>query len=409
MADQYETRQTLTFVQRFSLADFRMVLLCLAVLIYAAFGSPTPDTPGVFEFGLAVLLCAAVGVDGAVFAVRGARRDLAVHAVLFFGVSVPLLYALAAGNDARLILRDAIAFLYFMMPLFLVPLFRKTHVLWLVFSVTCLGALFAVRTFETIPYLGAGEALFYLANMPSVLFAAIFCAGLAIQHFVGRWSWKTPLMILLLAAVSFTALLPVLETQQRASVGVFVVCVSALFAVYSMRVPKRGVLLLVLLMAGGVLFVDQIAAHFEVLGRKTQLVGVNMRFAEWQAVWQEISGNPLTLLIGQGWGASFASPAVADFRVNFTHGLLSSLLLKTGLVGLVLGCVYIGVLLRRALPAFSVYPALWLALAGPIAIDVLLYASFKSLDFGLVLALFSWLGYVHKCSKADINTKLKSA
>jgi len=118
-----------------------------------------------------------------------------------------------------------------------------------------------------------------------------------------------------------------------------------------------------------------------------------MRSAEWAAVWAEVSAHPISLLIGKGWGATFSSPAVADIEVNFTHGLLSSLLLKTGLIGLGLGLVYLGALGRGWLNMFKTHPVIVVALGGPILIDVFLYASFKSLDFGLMLLLLASLRF----------------
>ena len=121
-----------------------------------------------------------------------------------------------------------------------------------------------------------------------------------------------------------------------------------------------------------------------------------MRAEEWCAVWAEIAAHPLSLIFGQGWGATFSSPAVADIEVNFTHGLLSSLLLKTGLAGFALGLAYLYGLGRVLVRLFSGYPVVVLAVAGPVLIDVVLYASFKSLDFGLVLALIPALLYSSK-------------
>jgi hypothetical protein len=137
----------------------------------------------------------------------------------------------------------------------------------------------------------------------------------------------------------------------------------------------------------------QLQPVFDSLMRKTQIVGANMRVQEWQAVWAEISGSPLSVTFGQGWGARFASPAVADINVNFTHGLLSSLLLKTGVFGMLLGAAYIMTLLGRLKPYLKTHIVVVFAIAAPIAIDVFLYASFKSLDFGLVLALIPALLY----------------
>ena len=65
--------------------------------------------------------------------------------------------------------------------------------------------------------------------------------------------------------------------------------------------------------------------------------------------------------------------------------------MKNGLIGLVLGGVYIGGLLRVLFARLGASYIVVLALAAPILIDVFLYASFKSLDFGLVLLLAAYV------------------
>jgi hypothetical protein len=105
------------------------------------------------------------------------------------------------------------------------------------------------------------------------------------------------------------------------------------------------------------------AQLFGELVHKTELVGVNARGAELAAVWQEISVTPGKLLWGAGWGGMFESPAVANIRVNYTHSLLTSMLLKTGVMGLVLTALYIGAIMTGLLRQVRHCPVL--ALAGP--------------------------------------------
>ena len=387
---------------RYSLDIYKLRagFLCLAVTIYALWGSPTPDDPGMLEVLIAALLILAVGVSG-VRMVAFERNEIPVRLAqifLLFGLSVPLLGGVLSGNDFGLLLRDVIPFLFMMLPLLLLPLIEKNDERFLLFSVLSLGFLFALRASFEIPFLGKGEELYYLANMPSVLFAAVFCAGLAAQGFVERFNFKAVLKALVLCGVAALCVWPMIETQQRASIGVFVLSLVVLIAVFGIKHPRRIFIVVLAFMCAGGLFVSDILNVFETLNRKTELVGVNMRAAEWAAVWNEISGNALSLFFGQGWGATFSSPAVADIDVNFTHGLLSSLLLKTGLVGLMFGVGYLLALGRILRSAFKVQPVLVLAIAGPVLIDVFLYASFKSLDFGLVLALIPAVLYANKQS-----------
>ena len=92
----------------------------------------------------------------------------------------------------------------------------------------------------------------------------------------------------------------------------------------------------------GGLFYANLWDVIEALWNKTRLHGGNMRLAEWRAVLDVIGNNLPSTLFGTGWGGTFSSPAVAEIRVNFTHSLLSSLLLKTGLVGFGFTVFYLG-------------------------------------------------------------------
>ena len=99
---------------------------------------------------------------------------------------------------------------------------------------------------------------------------------------------------------------------------------------------------------------------------------------------------------GLGWGGTFESPAVGDVRVNYTHSFVSCMLLKSGMLGAALAVAYligsfIGI--TRLLPRHLV---LGLALAGPLLIDSVLYASYKWLDFGLLLLLISAAVQLHR-------------
>ena len=188
--------------------------------------------------------------------------------------------------------------------------------------------------------------------------------------------------------------LPIVITAQRASMAAIVVYAFLALGVLWLRAPWR--MSVVAVVMGTVIimtFGGSIAEAYATFSTKSDLVGANMRFEEWAAVWGEISAHPLTLLFGQGWGASFSSPAVADINVNYTHSLLSSMLLKLGLTGFVLCGAYICGLLYALMRIFRSNEIIVMAIVAPILIDVFLYAAFKSLDFGLLLTLIPVMIY----------------
>jgi len=372
---------------------FQGGMLCLAILIYGAWGSPTPDSPGWLELLIAALLAASVGISGLmgafIFRTKDPRWKQTGQILLIFGLSVPLLGGLWGGYERGFIIRDLAAFGFMVLPVFLWPLIQVQANMArpFVYAAAALGILFALRASFDVPSLAVGEELFYLANMPSVLFAAVFLGGTAMQIFVRDCTLRAVLVAFALLAFVGVSLWSMIEMQQRASLGVFVLSIVCVYGLCLWRNARRSFVLVCFLVILVVFLWPEVGNVLNDMERKTALVGGNMRVEEWRAVWEEISIHPLSLFFGQGWGATFSSPAVADIRVNYTHGLLSSLLFKTGLVGFSLGGVYLLALARTGLRLFAHAPVLALALAGPILIDVFLYASFKSLDFGLMLAL----------------------
>ncbi|HEY0901002.1 MAG TPA: hypothetical protein VGD95_02655, partial [Micavibrio sp.] len=106
-------------------------------------------------------------------------------------------------------------------------------------------------------------------------------------------------------------------------------------------------------------------------------------------VWESFRDQPLSLLWGQGWGAGLVSPAVGPDMVNYTHNLFTTYLLKGGLVAVALVFIYLVGLCRGLWPLIWAHPVRALAVAAPFFIDITLYASFKSLDFGLLLLLIA--------------------
>ena len=381
-------------------ADLRLFSLFLAIVLYACFGSPTPDSIGAMEGVVGGLLVFAIGVSGFAYVLKRDVRQSAWFAVgqlfLLYGLCVGLIGAMVSGAELSAVMRDVLPFGFMFLPLFLVSRYQDGRVRdALIFLFCLLGIVFALRASAPVLGLSFGlgyDALYYLGNSPAVLFAALFLWGIGIKSVAEALTPFHIVRALLFLSLSFLALIPIALTQQRAGIGAF-----ALYAFLSVVYlfsfsPRRmivvaGVFVPILMWLGA----GAISGTYSVLETKTSLVGFNMRFEEWRAVWDAITVHPLSFLFGQGWGARFASPAVADIEVYFTHSLLSSMLLKLGLSGLILCCGYIGVLFCLLLKGMRSNLLLVMAISAPLLIDVFLYAAFKSLDFGLLLALIPLL------------------
>ncbi len=374
--------------------SFRFLSLLVALGLYAFASSPTPDNPGLIEIIIGLLLCI-VAISGAwtmVLHVKEMRNlwQSSGMVLMIYGLSVPLCLGLAYGQDTGLILRDMLPFLFMGFALFASDIFvgepyRFKIFLWAVVGVGLVQAarsLLPIYDFLIFDFSGVSE-LYYFANSPFVLLAALMCLAAMVKFFMaGRYP-----LILLLGLLIVVPLAAMVFTLQRASLGYVAVFVCALLGLAMINRPSRGIWLLAALGVGLMFVGGQIWSVFDALLQKTQSHGFNMRVEEWRSVWALASGSWWALLFGQGWGMSFESPAVSGVRVNFTHSLFSSMVLKTGLVGAALAFAYLVGLAQILWVQFQRNQVLALVLAGPFLIDVLLYATFKSLDFGLLLLL----------------------
>lgn len=395
----YESERN-TIPLRVDSYDYRAIFLFFACLVYAILGSPTPDRFGSVEIVLAVLLALSIGA--------GNIRDLFVKSAghrfwksagqvfLLYGLSVPLLTGAIAGHGLGAILRDIAPFLCLFLPLFSLPVIRARP---RYFRITLLGLIliglfFSLRSLVmrfdiscSLDLWCANDELLYLENMPTVLFSCLFLIGSAITYAVRKISVGHVLVFSALVALAFIPLVAMIFTLQRASIGALVLYVACIYAYFFYKAPFKvfGALFLGIL----ALYVVDISFNwvFASLWEKTRNVGLNMRMQEMAAVWEIVRKDPVTLIFGTGWGGHFNSPAVGGLSVNFTHNFFSSMLLKCGLIGVALCTAYIAGLLERLIRVIKKNPVFGLALAAPILIDLTLYASFKSLDFGLVLLM----------------------
>jgi len=195
-------------------------------------------------------------------------------------------------------------------------------------------------------------------------------------------------MACLLIALSLFPILSMVLMMQRAGlVAVAVVCGVMIYEM-ARRTPRRAVIVLAfLLFLGGSLW-GELSFVSDAMIRKTHLVGLNSRVQEWQQVFSLVFDGWGHALFGYGWGSRLENPAVGGLSVLYTHSLFSSLLFKTGLLGMVViaGGLLTGII--RSLPDLFRDRVLFWALIFPFVISAGFYASYKSLGFGLILLVF---------------------
>lgn len=393
-------------------------LLALALLLYGAASSPAPTSPGGVEAAIALLLIVAVGARGMVWAASGAglltRRPCWQEEAPWLGMAalalpplalLPTVRALAEGWPAAALPRDLVPLAYLFLPLLLAPAWLgradgaalRRAAWWLAAGLTAAGLVFAARFLAITGAWGRGlaapapsDGLLYLANDPSVGFAAILLSCLALRG-LARPSPARLLGAALAGAGALLCLAALALTLQRAALTAWAGCVLVFLVGLAARRPALWLTLPPVLALAYGLAGDTLATLARLLVEKTRLVGFNQHDAEIAATLAFVAESPLRLLFGGGWGALLDSPAVPTQKVGYLHALPLYLLAKAGIVGLLLGLGYLLALAATALRALPHAPALLLACAGPLAVGALIQPSFKYLSFGLCLTLVTLL------------------
>ena len=373
--------------------NFKNLCLFLACAVYALLGSPTPGALGAPEIVIMSFLLFAIN--------PGALRDLFVlrqrdsgdvtgRVLLLYGLIICTITGMISGNNTASILRDVIPFLFLFLPLFFAPASasRNYNLHFLIAGVIVIGLGFSVRSL----YGAAPEDLLYLENMPTVLFSALFLIGVGMQSLMHRSRLANVAFAVCVFAMSMLPLMAMAGAHQRASFGAAAIYIALILTMFFIK--NQGRTIFVTGLVAGLWYCTgmPLAEMWPVMMEKTAAVGFNMRPQEMAAVWAVVTADPLTFLFGIGWGGHFHSPAVGGVNVNFTHNFFSSFLLKTGFCGMMLAGIYVVAFLAKLSQVIRVWPVLGIAIAAPVLIDLTLYASFKSFDFGLMLLMISWAG-----------------
>ncbi|PCJ98211.1 MAG: hypothetical protein COA45_08670 [Zetaproteobacteria bacterium] len=392
-------QNNITFPFHFDSYDYRAICFFTACIIYAVAGSPTPDNFGWVEVFIGLFLALSVGIGRARDAILQPLKNrfwkTSGQVFLIYGLSVPLVVAALSGHSITVILRDVFPFLFLFLPMFLLPLIRARPAYFIsgIFVILLIGFLFSLRSLvmHFIPGcpLWCGDELLYLENMPTVLFACLLMIGSAMTFIMRGITIKN---IIIFSGLIFLSLIPIAAmeiTLQRASLGAVVIYIIVIYGYFLNKSPARALSLFVIGAITLLVLNLSFSSSFHALWVKTSTVGLNMRPQEFEAVWSVVTSSPYRFLFGIGWGGHFSSPAVGGLSVNFTHNFFSTVLLKTGILGIIFCISYIAGILERLSRVVLMNPVLGFALAAPILIDLCLYASFKSLDFGLVLLMIS--------------------
>ena len=378
------------------LNDWRLLFFSVALFLYALWGAPTPDNPGIVEIAIGLVLFFALCHVNLVHHIVGLIRDkkeywqIALIALLLYGISIPLIGALINGSSSISIMRDMIGFAFLCLPVLLTSFLfgNKSRQRFFLFLVLIIGFLFSLRVlFPDFAFFYKTTEPLYLATSPLVLFSALFLVFLSCQKLFIRLKGVNIAFFIVGILASLIMMMAMFVDVQRACFIALLLSAIILFAIAFVKAPLRSLLPLGFVICLLLVISPLVLDVLQNVQMKTSRVGLNMRFQELLAIWEVMQASPISVIFGQGWGASFASPAVGGLHVTYSHSLLSYMFFKTGLIGLILTIFYLFFLFEKLVRLYLTEPVKGNALMWPLLIPILFYASYKSLDFGLLLTL----------------------
>lgn len=234
------------------------------------------------------------------------------------------------------------------------------------------------------------KALALLAYEPAVLFTASY-APLALLESLLSVRRRAFALIWLLPALlcNYTLALFALRAPM-----ILVVTTCLIFAVRNIRWQRTRIVYLlaggaIVTVSGVILFADLIRLTLV----KQHAVGANGKITELLAVLEQAQSSLSAFLLGTGWGGVLSNPIYQSEATRFTHSLLSFLLLKCGLIGLIGLLGWYAYLCSHACSRATagitavLNSKIYLAGGSTLLVGLLLQPTYKMLGFSMVLAL----------------------
>ena len=234
------------------------------------------------------------------------------------------------------------------------------------------------------------RALFLKPFDPAMLFSAIFLSAWGMVLVVRTFrKWLHGILLIGVGALIAYEFM-IMGLRAYSALYALAICIVCLI-----QSRERGfyIRLLPIVAVFCIVFWGKIDAVIHLLTMKQHAVGANGKIAEWSVVITIISNTFQSTLWGIGWGGSFVNP-IYGAETRFTHSILSFYLLKSGVVGMGLLSVIIGLLIFHARQLGSTKrldiskQIVLISSAPPMLIGVLFEPTYKMLSYGLVLALF---------------------
>lgn len=398
------------------LFSLRHICLILAWLCYGIFGQPTPDSIGLAESMIAVLLFLSIININNLFRYENMLKPLICnngyyHIIMLLWFVYPVYTGFIYGQDLRFMARDIMAVFCLVLPFFLAHNVSDRTQSTLLWVGSAVGFFFAFREIMLhfshifLPVSAVIPANAYLSGAVEVSLAACVMGHYLVQALLtcpGQDGWrKIPgnrirggILVGMLCGMMGMVLYSLYLTQQRAALAmvfIYIMGVTIFYVASSIRQASQRMKIIAVAIALGVMglwFHAWIGSAIAPLLEKNRLVGNNARLAEFSTILEYIGADLVTAMFGMGWGARFANPAVGLWQVGYSHSLISYLIFKTGLAGVCIYGVFMWQCLRGLGQRLRQSPAL-AACIPPLILSLTLYANYKSLGYGLVLTVLS--------------------
>lgn len=258
------------------------------------------------------------------------------------------------------------------------------------------GGLRYIQALQGAEAVQSNQADFYIRELflkpydPAMLFAAIFISAWGVVLAAkSQRAWLLGWILIgfgSLIAYAFMAL------GLRAYSALYVVSMGVV-ALTLYRERGLYVRLLPLIIVGAIMYWSQIEGVINLLWYKHQMTGFNGKASEWVRVIDTISSSPQALIFGTGWGGVLANPIYQDGETRYTHSIISFFLYKSGMLGLGVALCVMATLLHKVLSKDHgtrierSEQILVISCLSPLAIGVLFEPTYKTLSFGVILAL----------------------
>ena len=229
----------------------------MALIIYALWGSPTPNQPGVVELIIGVFLLLSLTLSGAFQEIvtrlmhRTDKWFLSLLAVFIYGLTITLIGAILNAAPPALIIRDVIAFVFFCAPLFFFSFikFNKSRQDFFLGLILVIGFIFSLRVLlPTMPLLKSSTELLYLANSPLVLFTSLFLISRSMQSLFQSISLRSAVIFILGAILFVMTLMAMLVDTQRATVAALILSFIFLSTLALIKAPFKAMIPLIIIM-----------------------------------------------------------------------------------------------------------------------------------------------------------------